>query len=360
MNNQVEETSRALTSPSPESLTLGIETSCDETAAAVLRGGREVRSTVVASQEELHARFGGVVPEVASRRHTEVITIVVDEALSRAGVNWSDLELLAVTQGPGLIGSLLVGVSAAKAYAIGRGLPLIGVNHLEGHVMANFVHCPGEQPAAEELMPSLCLIASGGHTDLVLISALGEYQILGWTRDDAAGEALDKGARVMGLGYPGGPAIDRAACEGNPAAVDFPRPLIEGSLDFSFSGLKTALIRHVQTHGVSSTAGGVADVAASFQQAIVDTLVRNTRQAAEQYHVRQILMAGGVAANSCLRAEMSHLEQVLGVPVRYPPPWLCTDNAAMIAAAGHFAAFRNGPSSLDMDTYSALPLAEHV
>ncbi len=343
-----------------ESLVLGIETSCDETAAAVVRGGREILSNVVASQHDLHARFGGVVPEIASRKHAEVITLVVDEALAAAGVRHRDLALIAVTQGPGLIGSLLVGVSAAKGYAIAAGLPIVGVNHLEGHVMANFIHEPGCRPAAADLMPSLCLIASGGHTVLLLISALGDYSIVGWTRDDAAGEALDKAARVLDLGYPGGPAIDRCAQKGDPAAIPFPRPVVPDSLDFSFSGLKTALLNYVQAHGLDATAGGVADVAAGFQQAVVDTLVRNTRRAARRYGVRQILMAGGVAANSCLRAKMNNLQESLGIPVRFPPPGLCTDNAAMIAAAGYLAARQHGPSPLDMDTYSALPLAQHV
>lgn len=342
------------------SLILGIESSCDETAAAVLRGGREILSSVVASQDKLHARFGGVVPEVASRKHVEVITIVVDDAMKRAGVNWDDLAAIAVTQGPGLIGSLLVGMSAAKGYAIGRGLPLIGVNHIEGHVMSNFVHEPGEPPAGEDLMPTLCLVASGGHSDLVLISDWGQYLILGWTRDDAAGEALDKAARVMGLGYPGGPVIDRLARGGNPAAIGFPRPVIAGSLDFSFSGLKTALVRHVQEHGLEATPGGLADLAASFQQAVADTLVRNVRAAAAHWRVRQIMMAGGVAANSCLRAGMSALQAELGIPVHYPALRFCTDNAAMVAAAGYVTGLRKGASELNMDPYSTLPLAEHV
>jgi len=231
---------------SADDLVLGIESSCDETAAAVVRGGREILSSVVFSQDDLHARFGGVVPEVASRRHSETITVVVAEALERAGAVWGDLAGIAVTNGPGLAGSLLVGVAAAKGYALAAGLPLVGVNHVEAHLFANFLRSQGEAGApADDLFPSICLIASGGHSDIVLIRGLGDYCIIGWTRDDAAGEALDKAARLLELGYPGGPAIDRAAREGNPKAVAFPRPVVADSFDFSFSGLKTALVRVV-------------------------------------------------------------------------------------------------------------------
>ena len=387
-----------------DDLILGIETSCDETAAAVVRGGREIVSNVVASQDDLHARFGGVVPEIASRKHAETITVIVAEALQRAAVSWDDLAGIAVTNGPGLVGSLLVGVAAAKGYALATGLPLVGVNHIEAHVLANWLRPPdAASPPAQDLFPTVCLIASGGHSDIVLIQQLGEYRILGWTRDDAAGEALDKAARVLGLGYPGGPAIERAAREGNPQAIGFPRPIVADSHDFSFSGLKTALVR--QAHAVGTerpfrpTREGpntrsrrlrpkyparsacspmgettdpvgaassrdlppsAADLAASFQEAVVDTLVRNTTQAAIAYKARQVLLAGGVAANSRLRAKMSRWQQTSGILVAAPAPNLCTDNAAMVAAAGFFKAARTGWDPLDMDVFSAMPMAEHV
>jgi len=298
----------------------------------------------VATQDDLHGVFGGVVPEIASRRHTEVMTIVVDEALKQAERTLGDIDLIAVTHGPGLEGSLLVGVSAAKGYAIATGRPLVGVNHLEGHVMSNFV--------------APCLIASGGHTDLILMRGFGHYQIIGQTRDDAAGEALDKAARVMGLGYPGGPAIEQAALSGNPAAISFPRPVVKNSLDFSFAGLKTALVRYVQEDGLETTDGGVADVAASFQQAVVDTLVRGVREALQEFPVRQMMVCGGVAANTTLRLQIKQLEKTTRMPVVFPPRDLCTDNAAMIAGAGYFRAYQQGPNGLDLDVFSALPLAE--
>ncbi len=338
-----------------DNLTLGIETSCDETAAAVVRGGREILSNVVATQDDLHAVFGGVVPEIASRRHTEVVTMIVDKALREAQVALADIDLVAATQGPGLVGSLLVGVSAAKGIAISYGLPLVGVNHLEGHVMSNFVAPPGQPPPAQELFPTLCLLASGGHTSLILMNWFGHYKLLGETRDDAAGEALDKAARLLDLGYPGGPAIEQAAAGGDPQAIPLPRPRIEGSLDFSFSGLKTALARHVDEHGVSGT-GNVADLAASFQEAVVDTLTRNVAAAVQQHRVKQVIMAGGVAANQALRRSLTALGRSRGTPVAYPPLELCTDNAAMVAAAGYFTVQREGPSDLAMDVFSSLPL----
>lgn len=341
-------------------LILGIETSCDETAAAVLRGGREILSSVVASQDELHAQFGGVVPEVASRRHSEIITAVVAEALERAGVTWGDLVGIAVTNCPGLIGSLLVGVSAAKGYCLATGLPLVGVNHIEAHLFANFVHEP-EAPSVGDLslMPTICLVASGGHSDIVFVQEPGRYTILGRTRDDAAGEALDKAARVLNLGYPGGPAIDRAAKQGDPNAVPFPRPNIPGSLDFSFSGLKTAMVREVGAlNGPAADLHEkrVADLAASFQEAVADTLVRNVTMAALQTGARQVLLAGGVAANSRLREKIAAWSGESGIPVAYPPLRLCTDNAVMVAAAGFFQASRNGWDGLDIDVYSSMPL----
>jgi len=345
----------SMVSPS-DNLTLGIETSCDETAAAVVRGGEVILSNVVATQDDLHAVFGGVVPEVASRRHTEVITRIIAKALQQAHTEADQIGLLAATQGPGLIGSLLVGVSAAKACAVSWGVPLVGVNHLEAHVMANFI-APAQQPPPTELrFPALCLLASGGHTSLVLMRGFGHYELLGQTRDDAAGEALDKAARLLALGYPGGPAIEQAAASGDPEALDLPRPQIEDSYDFSFAGLKTALARYVQKQS-ALTNQQIADLAASFQQAVVDTLVRDVATAANRYEVAQILIAGGVAANTVLREQLTHLGQRRRLPVACPPPELCTDNAAMIAATGHFQIQRQGPSDLEMDVFSSLPLA---
>jgi N6-L-threonylcarbamoyladenine synthase len=349
--------------PEANDLILAIETSCDETAAAVLRGGREVLSNVVASQEALHARFGGVVPEVASRRHAESITQVTAQALECAGVAWPDLCGIAVTHGPGLIGSLLVGVAAAKGYSLATGLPLVGVNHIEAHLMANFVRLPeGTSEPAPEDYPCVCLIVSGGHSDIVRVTEPGDYRILGWTRDDAAGEALDKAARLLGLGYPGGPAIDRAAREGDAEAVAFPRPVLPDSLDFSFSGLKTALVRAVGKQGAAAelTPQRVADLAASYQEAVVDTLVRNTTAAAREHGARQVLLAGGVAANSRLRAKMAVWGREAGMRVSFPPLSLCTDNAAMVGAAGFHHARRRGWDGLDLDVFSAMPLADHV
>ena len=344
---------------------LGIETSCDETAAAVVRDGIEVLSSVVASQEAVHARFGGIVPEIASRKHAEVITAVVEEALTEAGVSWPDLAGMAVTQGPGLVGSLLVGLSAAKGYALATGLPLVGINHLEGHLLANFLRFGDAEPITPDF-PLVCLIASGGHSDILLMRDLGVYKILGWTKDDAAGEALDKGARVLGLPYPGGPALDAAARQGKPTAIAFPRPQVSGSFDFSFSGLKTALVRHIQAAGAPDTGtalsnvAALSDIAASYQEAVVDTLIRNTTAAAKRFSAKQMLLAGGVAANSRLRTKFAEAGRKLGIPTHYPPLSLCTDNAAMIAAAGHFRLLRHGSDALDMDAFSSLPVAEHV
>jgi len=332
-------------------LVLGIETSCDETAAAVVRGGRELRSNVVASQMELHAIFGGVVPEIASRRHAELLSAVVDEAIQRAGIKFADLDAIAVTHGPGLIGSLLVGVSAAKAYAHALDIPIVGVNHIEGHVYAN------ELDGVPLRAPAICLVASGGHTDVVHIQAPGVYQIMGWTRDDAAGEAFDKIGRLLGLPHPGGPAIDACASDGDPTAIDFPRVHFPDSLDFSFSGLKTAAVRLWEREGDRLR---VQDCAASFQQAIVDVLVEHTFAAAAQTGAAEVLLAGGVAANSALRRDARAAAHEAGIPLRCPPPTLCTDNAAMIACAGHHLLRRHGPAGWELDVFSALPLAAHV
>jgi N6-L-threonylcarbamoyladenine synthase len=352
--------------PLTSDLVLAIESSCDDTAAAVVAGGRRVLSSVVASQDDVHSLFGGVVPEVASRKHVEVITAVVQRALDEAQVTWADLAGLAVTNGPGLIGSLLVGVSAAKAYHLATGLPLVGVNHIDGHLNSNFCDLPDYEGAPEDF-PAVCLVASGGHSDLSLMLSRSEYRVLGCTRDDAAGEALDKAARLLKLGYPGGPAIQKAAEVGEPR-FDLPRPIIEGTFDFSFSGLKTALMRLLQqlerpskkeSVGVAPFATGpadlpVADLAASFQQAVVDTLVRNVREAAVQQGARQILLAGGVAANKLLRAELARVGEELDIPVRYPPFKLCTDNAAMVGAAAWHLLQAGKRDDLALDVFSAM------
>ncbi|HUS80148.1 MAG TPA: tRNA (adenosine(37)-N6)-threonylcarbamoyltransferase complex transferase subunit TsaD [Armatimonadota bacterium] len=339
-----------------EDLVLGIETSCDETAAAVVRGGRQIVSSVVSSQDELHAPFGGVVPEVASRRHAELITLVVDQALRQAGVTWDELSALAVTRGPGLVGSLLVGVSAAKGYALATGLPVIGVNHIAAHMTSPFLTGQGIEAPAPETFPALGMVASGGHSDLVLIEGHGRYRLVGFTRDDAAGEALDKAARLLGLGYPGGPAIERAAREGNPEAVPLPRPDTRDGFEFSFAGLKTALVRIVEPVGLESCGYTVADLAASFQQAVVDSLVREAIAAARHFRVKQLLAGGGVAANTRLREDLSAAARDAGIPAHFPPRWLCTDNAAMVAAAAHHQALLEGPDDLSMEVDSALRL----
>ncbi len=337
---------------------LGIETSCDETAAAVLEGTTALRSSVVASQVDLHARYGGVVPELASRRHLERLGPVIDEALDRAGTSLGQIDALAVTCGPGLVGALTVGVAAAKALAFAAGIPLVGVNHLEGHIYANFL----EQPALP--FPAIVLIVSGAHTDLVAMTGHGRYEILGRTRDDAAGEAFDKAARALGLGYPGGPAIDRAARAGRADAVALPLPFPdETSFDFSFSGLKTAVLRAVARLSGGeppAEAAWVADVAAAFQEALVEVLVQKTARAARARRARCILLAGGVAANSRLRSRMAEAAADLGVPLQMPRLSLCTDNAGMIAAAGAYRLARGERSSLRLGAYADLDLSRPV
>ncbi len=327
---------------------LAIETSCDETSAAVVVDGCDARSNVISSQIDVHARYGGVVPEVASREHVLRIGPVVGEALDAAGMGWADLDAVAVTSGPGLAGALLVGVNAAKGIAAARGLPLVGVNHLEGHVYANWLNA--EPPP----FPFVCLIASGGHTDLVLMRGHGAYEMLGRTRDDASGEAFDKAARILGLGYPGGPVIQRTA-EGADAPHKLPRAWLRGSHDFSFSGLKTAALHMAQDLGLypppalngdgaeddPGREAEVANVAAGFQEAVVDVLVEKTVAAAESAGAAAIALAGGVAANKPLRERLAARSTV---PVHIPPPVLCTDNAAMIAAAAFFNLGDGGPS----------------
>ena len=323
---------------------LGIETSCDDTAAAVVEDGVSILSNQVASQVEIHARYGGVVPEVASRQHILAIIPIISRAMSEARVTWGDLDGIAVTFGPGLAGSLLVGVNAAKAIALARGLPITGVNHLEGHIYANWLM---EHPPAPAF-PLMCLIVSGGHSDLVLMKGHGDYVVLGRTRDDAAGEAFDKAARILELGYPGGPAIEQAAKSGT-AVIPLPRAWLKGTSDFSFSGVKTALLRLAEAGSISSQ----TDAAASFQEAVVDVLVAKTVAVAREYRVKQILLAGGVAANGFLR---QRLVDNSPIPVLIPELKLCTDNAAMIAACGYYRLQAGKTDGLDLDVVPGLKL----
>lgn len=321
----------------PGSLVLGIETSCDETAVAVVRDGTEVLSSIVSSQVDLHARYGGVVPEVASRAHTELLVPVTAQALVEAGVQGRDIAAVAATTGPGLIGALLVGVSAAKAFALTWKVPFVSVNHLEAHLYAALL----EEPDLE--FPLVVLLVSGGHTMLVEMTDHGAYRLLGETLDDAAGEAFDKVARFLGLGYPGGPAIDDAALDGDPDAIAFPRAMIDDGLDFSFSGLKTAVVNHVRDNPEALT----EDVAASFQAAVVDVLVAKSRRAGESVGARALALGGGVAANSLLREQFLGACADAGIQGFLPSRSMCTDNAAMIAAAGWYRHQRLGPSPLD-------------
>ena len=332
---------------------LGIETSCDETAAAVVGDGTRILSNIIASQVELHARYGGIVPEVASRQHLLSIIPTLQRALTEAGVDLKGLAAIAVTNGPGLAGSLLVGVNLAKSLALAYGLPLIGVNHLEGHIYANWLEEEGKNGLPE--FPLLCLIVSGGHTDLVLMEDHGQYRQLGRTRDDAAGEAFDKVARLLGLGYPGGPVIEQAA-KGAQCPYRLPRAWLKGSDDFSFSGLKTVVFqitRDLEIRDESARSQLAVEVAAGFQEAVVDVLVTKTVKAARRYNVKQILLAGGVAANDELRQTMIRRSSL---PVLIPSPILCTDNAAMIAACGYFKLKAGKISGWDMDVKPGLAL----
>ena len=321
---------------------LGIETSCDETAAAVVEDGTEILSNEIASQVEIHARYGGIVPEVASRQHTLSIIPIIQAAMRKAGVDWCDLGAIAVTNGPGLAGSLLTGVNVAKAIALAQNLPLVGVNHLEGHIYANWL-------TGNKLeFPLVCLIVSGGHSDLVLMKSHGDYTLLGRTRDDAAGEAFDKAARLLGLGYPGGPVIEKAAASGK-ASIPLPKSWIKGTNDFSFSGIKSSLLRLVtEDKNINK-----ADVAASFQSAVVEVLVTKTIDVAQEYNARQILLAGGVAANKHLRQTLTSRSPF---PVIIPPFILCTDNAVMIAACGYFRFQAGKTSDLSLDVIPNMKL----
>jgi N6-L-threonylcarbamoyladenine synthase len=332
--------------PTLASVVLGIETSCDETAASVVIGGREVRSSVVSSQVDLHARYGGVVPEIASRAHLDLLVPVVAEAMVEAGVEGPDIDAVAATYGPGLIGALLVGVSHAKALALVWDRPFVAVNHLEAHLYASFL----EEPDLD--MPVVVLLVSGGHTLLVHMEGAGRYHVLGQTLDDAAGEAFDKVARYLGLGYPGGPAVDRVARQGDPAAIAFPRAMRDEGFDFSFSGLKTSVVNHVRKNPAVAT----PDVAASFQEAVVDVLVAKARRAADEVGAKAICLGGGVAANSRLREAMVEACAEDGRRAYVPTMAMCTDNAAMVAAAGWYAWRDRGASPLDTGASPGLHL----
>ncbi|MBM3945330.1 MAG: tRNA (adenosine(37)-N6)-threonylcarbamoyltransferase complex transferase subunit TsaD [SAR202 cluster bacterium] len=337
---------------------LGIETSCDETAAAVVEDGRGLLSNVVATQVEMHAKYGGIVPEIASRQHMVTMLPVVEEALARANVDLGELDGVAVTHGPGLAGSLLVGVNSAKGLALAKNLPLIGINHLEGHVYAAWLE--GKEPEASPGFPLMCLIASGGHTDLILMEGHGSFRLVGRTRDDAAGEAFDKAARVLELGFPGGPAIQKAALEAAGITERFTRPIVRDSLDFSFSGLKSAMVRRAEEKGLYPKKGDdpldpkvVAGLASEFQAAIVDAMVDKTLEAAAEYGVNGVVLGGGVAANALLRQEMARRSPV---EVVVPRPKLCTDNGAMIAAAAHFRMQDGVRYEWDLDVVPGLAL----
>jgi N6-L-threonylcarbamoyladenine synthase len=332
---------------------LAIETSCDETACAVIENGRELLASTVASQMEIHARFGGVFPEVASRQHVLAITPVIEQTLADAHLSLGEVDAIAVTRGPGLAGSLVVGVNAAKGLALGTGLPLVGVNHLEGHLYSAWVYKAGEKPIDEPQFPLMVLLVSGGHTELNLMTGHLEYKRLGATLDDAAGEAFDKVARMMGLGYPGGPVIQRTAENGDPHRFNFPRAKLDTPWDFSFSGLKTAVLREVRDLERKSNTLPIPDLAASFQAAVVDVLYEKTMAAAREFKAKEILVAGGVSANQALRTAFHNQTEF---PVHIPPISLCTDNAAMIAAAGYYRFAHGQTSSLDLDVQATWPL----
>lgn len=332
---------------------LGIESSCDETAASVVRNGREVLSNVISSQIALHTLYGGVVPEIASRKHIEKINVVIEESLAEAHMTLDDIDAIGVTYGPGLVGALLVGVSEAKAIAYAKNLPLIGVHHIEGHISANYIENKDLEP------PFACLVVSGGHTHLVIVKDYGKYEIVGRTRDDAAGEAFDKVARAIGLGYPGGPKIDKVSKEGNPNAIAFPRAKVaDSAYDFSFSGLKSAVLNYLNGCKMKNIPIVQADVAASFQKAVVDVLVEHAMHAVEEYGFKKFAIAGGVASNSALRSAMEEACKKRGVAFYHPSPILCTDNAAMIGAAAYYEYLAGTRSGWDLNAVPNLKLGE--
>lgn len=333
---------------------MAIESSCDETACAIIKNGHEICANVVSTQIKIHEKFGGVVPEVASRKHLEYIDIVIEEALSESGYTLDELDAVAVTMGPGLIGALLVGLSTAKGLAYAINKPLIGVHHIEGHIYANFL-------AHQDItLPCICLVVSGGHTNIVKISEHGSYQILGQTVDDAAGEAYDKVARAIGLGYPGGPKIDKLAKEGNPKAIQFPRAKLDQLLNFSFSGLKSAVLNYLNQAEMKQEAINRANVAASFQDSVVDVLCDHTMKAMEETGITTLLLAGGVSANSRLRERIDELCEKKGYKLYYPPLSLCTDNAAMIGAAAAYKYARNEFSGYNLNAVAQLPFSDYV
>ena len=336
-----------------EKLTLAIESSCDETSAAVLRGGRTVLSNIIATQIPIHQKFGGVVPEIASRKHIVNIMPVIDEAISKAGVELKDIDQVAVTYGPGLAGALLVGVSAAKSLAFSLDVPLIGVNHLEGHIFANFISHPDLKP------PFVSLVVSGGHTSLVHVKGYNSFSLMGQTRDDAAGEAFDKVARVMGLPYPGGPQIDRLAKEGNPEAIDFPKALQnKGNYEFSFSGLKSAVLNYLNSMKLKGIEVNKADVAASFQNTVIEVLIGKALQAIKETGCNTLVLAGGVAANSSLEARLRAAAERNSIRFCYPDKILCTDNAAMIGCRGYYQAEAGSFSNLYLNAVPGLALQD--
>ena len=332
---------------------LAIESSCDETAAAVVVNGRDLRSNVISSQIALHTLYGGVVPEIASRKHIEKINQLIEQALSDTNMTLDDIDAIGVTYGPGLVGALLVGVAEAKAISFARNIPLVGVHHIEGHISANYIENKELEP------PFLCLVVSGGHTHLVRVADYGKYEILGRTRDDAAGEAFDKVARAIGLGYPGGPKIEKVSHEGNPQAIDFPRAKIaDGVYDFSFSGLKSAVLNYLNGCRMKDIPINQADVAASFQKSVTDVLVEHAMRAIDEYHIDKFAIAGGVASNGVIREAMRSACEKKGVAFYHPSPILCTDNAAMIGAAAYYDYIAGKRAGYDLNAIPNLKLGE--
>lgn len=336
-----------------EIITLGIESSCDETSAAIAVNGRRILSNAISSQIDIHKKFGGVVPEVASRKHVEAISNVVNEAITTAGVSLADVDLVAATYGPGLVGALLVGLSAAKGIAMSLKKPFVGVNHIEGHINANYITHPELQP------PFTCMVVSGGHTHLIRVKDYGEYEIMGRTRDDAAGEAFDKVARTLGLGYPGGPQLEKLALAGDCNAINFPRAYLgDDNYDFSFSGLKSAVLNYINKQTMLGNEIHTANVAASFQQAVVDVISDKAVKGALANGDKTLCLAGGVASNSALRSELSQRCERAGVKLLYPDSVLCTDNAAMIACAGHFEFMKGRTAKLSLNAYPGLKIGQ--
>ena len=330
---------------------LAIESSCDETAAAVVVNGREVLSNIISSQIDLHTLYGGVVPEIASRKHIEKINYVIEEALKEADKTLDDIDAIAVTYGPGLVGALLVGVAEAKAIAFARNIPLVGVHHIEGHISANYIENKELEP------PYICMVVSGGHTHLVVVNDYGKYEVIGRTRDDAAGEAFDKVARAIGLGYPGGPKIDKLSKEGNPQAIQFPHAKIDGSpYDFSFSGLKSAVLNYINSCNMKGEEINRADVAASFQQTVVEILVERAIKAAKELNINKLALAGGVASNSAIRTAFKENCEKENIDFFYPSPIYCTDNAAMVGAAAYYEYIAGVRHGLDLNAVPNLKL----